>query len=78
MSATSTTSPVSPIQHRDIRSASQPFKRDKDNTAKWSMGVRPSSGVSIDIGGPDMDVFVGNSSEGQRARVRPHKQWSQM
>ena len=85
MSTTSATSPTSPIQHRDIRSASKPFKRDKDHDEKWSMGQRPSGGVTIKYAhhshlgeeGPHEDYLVGGS-ERQREKVRPQKQWSQM
>ncbi|KAG9234516.1 hypothetical protein BJ875DRAFT_9381 [Amylocarpus encephaloides] len=43
MSATTAT-PTSPL-HRDIRSASVPFKREKDNGQKWSQGARPGAGL---------------------------------
>jgi len=78
MSATSVSSPTSPVQHRDIRSASKPFKRDKDHSEKWSNGQRPSPGVyygwaaSCDEANP----LVGGS-ELQREKVRPQKQWNQ-
>ena len=78
MSATSSlTLPTSPLQHKDIRSASRPFKRDKDHGEKWSNGQRPSGGVTIKYGPGDMDNLQGGS-ESQRAKVRPMKQWSQM
>jgi hypothetical protein len=75
MSATSTTSPTSPIQRRDIRSAAQAFKRDKDASEKWANGVRPSAGVSFkNLSG---DELIGGS-EAQQEKVRPRKQWSQV
>ena len=74
MSATSTTSPISPIERRDIRSAAQPFKRDKDHGEKWSNGTRPAAGVRTIF---FTDELVGGS-ETQREKVRPMKQWSQM
>jgi hypothetical protein len=39
-----TTSPVAPVQTRDIRSASVAYKRDKDHTTKWARGIRPRAG----------------------------------
>jgi len=80
MSETSAISPVSPIQHRDIRSASQPFKRDKDHDSKWSMGVRPATDVNLGmftIDGRPTD-FSGIGSENPREKVRPEKKWSQI
>jgi len=74
MSATSLSSPV---QHKDIRSASRPFKRDKDRGEKWSNGQRPSGGVGVNYSSGIMDDLQGGS-ESQRAKVRPMKQWSQM
>lgn len=59
-------------EHRDIRSASLPFKRDKDHDTKWSMGIRPLSGIR-------QDYFTGElsgGSEAQRSKWRPRKQWS--
>jgi hypothetical protein len=75
MSATSTTSPTSPIQRRDIRSAAQAFKRDKDASEKWANGVRPSPGVSINH--LTADELIGGS-EAQQKKIRPQKQWSQV
>ncbi|KAF4627655.1 hypothetical protein G7Y89_g10499 [Cudoniella acicularis] len=77
MSAPSAVAPTSPLQHRDIRSASLPFKRDKDHGEKWSNGIRPSGGVSYRLGPVGDDELVGGSAS-QKARVRPQKQWSQM
>jgi len=74
MSATSAVSPTSPLQQRDIRSASVPFKRDKDHGEKWSMGVRPLSGVR-QVEFLTNDLVKG--SESKRARVRPMKQYSE-
>ncbi|ESZ97987.1 hypothetical protein SBOR_1658 [Sclerotinia borealis F-4128] len=45
MSAMTTNTPASAIQHRDIRSGTKAFKRDKDQFQKWSMGARPLPGV---------------------------------
>jgi len=74
MSSTSTTDSTSPIQHRDIRSAAQGFKRDKDASAKWANGIRPGPGVSFKNLYNDELV---SGSEVQSEKVRPHKQWSQ-
>jgi hypothetical protein len=75
MSTASASNPTSPIQHRDMRSAAQGFKRDKDASAKWANGLRPSPGVAfknlVD------DELVGGS-EAQCEKVRPRKQWSQV
>jgi len=73
MSATSTKNPTSPIQQRDIRSASLPFKRDKAHAQKWSNGQRPLAGVRVNLN----DELVGGT-ERQQEKVRPMKQWSQM
>ncbi|KAL3420102.1 hypothetical protein PVAG01_08601 [Phlyctema vagabunda] len=64
-------SSTGPVEHRDVRSASQPFKRDRDHGSKWSLGVRPSGGVQI----RGIGEYYGGS-EAQRAKVRPEKQWS--
>lgn len=37
-------SPISPVQERDIRSATQPFKRAKDHSIKWANGERNPPG----------------------------------
>ncbi|PVH81958.1 hypothetical protein DL98DRAFT_364842, partial [Cadophora sp. DSE1049] len=74
MSATSTRNPIEPVERKDIRSASLPFKHDKDKREKWSNGVRPSSGVILNFN----DEVLSASNEGQKIRIRPHKQWSQM
>lgn len=71
MSAASVSFPTSPIQHRDIRSASKPFKRDKDHSEKWSNGQRPLPGSHWEI-----DHLAGGS-ELQLEKARPRKQWSQ-
>jgi len=75
-------SDLSPISRRDVRSASKEFKRDKDHAEKWSMGQRPSGGVSLNLAhlgfSEDEPDFLRGGSDAQRAKVRPMKQWSQM
>jgi len=73
MSASAT--PSSPLEHRDIRSASRPSKRDKEHSQKWMNGQRPSAGVRLSV--CSGDGLVGGS-ERQREIVRPRKQWSQV
>jgi len=75
MAATSTKSPTSPVQHRDIRSASLPFKRDKEHAQKWSNGQRPLAGVRATsiVELDDTDLRLPLAKE----KVRPMKQWSQ-
>ncbi|TVY49406.1 hypothetical protein LOCC1_G001043 [Lachnellula occidentalis] len=70
----STTGTTSPIQHRDIRSAAQGFKRDKDSNTKWANGIRPGSGVSFKNLYSDELI---SGSDAQSEKVRPHKQSSQ-
>ncbi|KAB8302957.1 hypothetical protein EYC80_006272 [Monilinia laxa] len=76
MSAIATNTPTSPIQHRDIRSEAQAFKRDKDHSQKWIMGVRPLAGVNKSI------VFSTDGSKEEsskgKEKVRPQKLWSQV
>jgi hypothetical protein len=72
MSAASTKNATSPVQHRDIRSASLPFKRDKEHAQKWSHGQRPLAGVRANFN-DELD-----DSELPKAKVRPMKQWSQI
>jgi hypothetical protein len=60
---------MSVTDHRDIRSAGLPFKRDKDNVEKWSYGVRPSAGTRTDW----ITGELITASEGQAAKIRP---WS--
>ena len=75
MSATSASNPGSPIQHKDIRSASLPFKRDKEHSAKWSNGQRPLAGVrAIPVDLDETDVQFPLKVE----KVRPMKSYSQM
>jgi hypothetical protein len=60
------------FEHRDFRSASRPFKRDKEHTAKWSMGVRVANSCAVD--------FMGNQVGGtpaQFTKERPEKKWSE-
>ncbi|RAL63273.1 hypothetical protein DID88_004350 [Monilinia fructigena] len=76
MSAITSNTPASPIQHRDIRSEAQAFKRDKDHSQKWIMGARPLAGVNRSI------VFSTDGSKEESAKgkekVRPQKLWSQV
>ncbi|RFU24377.1 hypothetical protein B7463_g11960, partial [Scytalidium lignicola] len=71
---------AAPLECRDIRSASLPFKRDRDHNQKWVRGTRPSSGVFMRfepaLDDPSGGLIGGN--EGQRAKVRPCKQYSQV
>lgn len=64
------------LECRDIRSASLPFKRDRDHTEKWIHGSRPSAGVWRNPTPPLNDPNGGllGGSEAQRAKVRPFKQ----
>ncbi|KAL0944179.1 uncharacterized protein CTRU02_202066 [Colletotrichum truncatum] len=58
---------------RDLRSAHQDYKRDKDSQSKWSNGARPSAGCRMDwatleaVGGTDH----------QRAKTRPRGKTSE-
>jgi hypothetical protein len=76
MSATSTRSPTSPLERRDIRSDSLPFKREKEHVQKWSNGHRPLAGAHVTFD-PELD-----GTEQQlplpKDKVRPMKQWSSM
>ncbi|KAH7386318.1 hypothetical protein BKA64DRAFT_140424 [Cadophora sp. MPI-SDFR-AT-0126] len=74
MSTTSYRNPIEPVERKDIRSASLPFKHDKDKREKWSNGVRPSPGVILNFN----DEVLSASNEGQKMKIRPQKQWSQM
>lgn len=71
---------AAPLECRDMRSTSLPFKRDRDHNAKWAHGARPSAGVRRDICAPLDDPNGGliGGNEGQRAKVRPYKQHSQL
>ncbi|KAI9641023.1 hypothetical protein NHQ30_010451 [Ciborinia camelliae] len=62
---------ASPIQHRDIRSQAQAFKRDKDQSQKWIMGARPLAGVNRAI------ISSEEASKGKE-KVRPQKLSSQV
>jgi len=88
MSETSATSPFSPVSHRDIRSASKPFKRDKERNQKWSGGERPLPGVritwtnnfekdnsdSVSLGETLPEWLVtGGNNDTHREKVRPEK-----
>ncbi|CAL3967987.1 hypothetical protein PZA11_006963 [Diplocarpon coronariae] len=74
MSATSTRNPLAPVEQKDIRAASLPFKHDKDRREKWSNGARPSAGVRLDL----RELSAVASTAGHKVRVRPNKQWSQL
>ncbi|QSZ30970.1 hypothetical protein DSL72_000530 [Monilinia vaccinii-corymbosi] len=76
MSATTINTAASPIQHRDIRSEAQAFKREKDHSHKWIMGARPLAGVNRTI-----IYSTDGSKEGSakgKEKVRPQKPWSQI
>lgn len=71
MSATSASNPAPQLQHRDIRSASLPFKRDKEHAHKWSNGHRPLAGRSwatVDTDNEDVQL---------QGNIRPMKSNSQ-
>jgi len=53
--------------HRDLRSVSKEFLRDKTSHSKWRYGSNNSVGTRLDLA--TMEVIGGN--EGQRAKVRP-------
>lgn len=74
MSATSTRSPPSPLERRDIRSDSLPFKREKEHSQKWSNGHRPLAGAQI----PFSSELDGTEQQlpFPKDKVRPMKQWS--
>lgn len=58
--------------HKDIRSESRGYKRDKDHSAKWIVGARPLAGVK-------RDIWTGEPTNGtpeQHAKVRPEKKSS--
>jgi len=68
------TSPTAAPLHRDIRSESLSYKRDKEFSQKWAMGTRPSSGVKTAAFTDEMIT----GSEEQQAKTRPHKRWSEI
>lgn len=74
MFATSIRNPTDAVEQRDIRSATRPFKHDKDQREKWSNGQRPAAGVKINFN----DEALNGSEVVQKVKVRPMKQWSQM
>ncbi|RDW77194.1 hypothetical protein BP6252_05247 [Coleophoma cylindrospora] len=60
---------MSTLEHRDFRSSSVSFKRDKNHNSKWNLGMRPSAGVQTNwISGE-----YTSGSEAQQAKVRPNK-----
>lgn len=80
MSSASLTSPPSPAQHRDIRAAGQPFKRDKDHSAKWLDGKRPLPGIRdlhVNLAPSGDEERWTKDSTPQQGKVRPRKQFSQ-
>jgi len=77
MSDISCSNPTSPIQTRDIRSASKPFKRDRDHDQKWVNGVRPLN-VRYKFSISDIPDSLDGGSDHQEEKVRPMKQWSQV
>ncbi|KAF7949578.1 uncharacterized protein EAE97_003087 [Botrytis byssoidea] len=76
MSAIASNTPSSPIQHRDIRSEAQAFKRDKDHSQKWVMGVRPLAGANKTF--IDLTDGPSDASAKGKEKVRPQKLWSQV
>jgi len=68
---------TAPLQQRDIRSAAQSFKRDRDSGEKWSLGTRPLAGVRIKYSGipgsEDMEIM---GDQTQKEKVRPGKPWT--
>ncbi|CAG8982987.1 hypothetical protein HYALB_00003566 [Hymenoscyphus albidus] len=67
------------LQQRDIRSASVPFKRDREHQQKWSNGIRLAPGVApihselIDGVSPSQSWKDPTKAEFmQRAKVRPN------
>lgn len=59
--------------HRDLRSTSKSYKRDKDSSSKWSMGLRPGGGCRTNLNGEQT-----SGTPEQFAKVRPQKRWSEM
>ncbi|TAQ83065.1 hypothetical protein B7494_g8611 [Chlorociboria aeruginascens] len=75
MSATSVSSPTSPLQQRDIRSSNQEYKRAKDQGVKWAMGARAAYGKRIPVPTlEDGELLV--PDEILTGKVRPQKKWS--
>ncbi|RDW64062.1 hypothetical protein BP5796_10564 [Coleophoma crateriformis] len=60
---------MSALEHRDFRSSSVSFKRDKNHSSKWNLGVRPSAGVQINW----VSGEYKSGSEAQQAKIRPQK-----
>ena len=63
--------------HRDNRSESRSYKRDKEHTTKWAMGARPRAGVKqayVD------GILTAGSDEQSVApvKVRPVKKYSEV
>jgi hypothetical protein len=58
-------------EHRDIRSESRGFKRDKDHNSKWAAGYRAAPGVSVPWTDPD-------PVPGPNVKVRPQKKFNEM
>jgi len=69
-------SPTSSI-HRDIRSASQPSKRDRDTASKWSTGVRALAGSTVPLS-HQPSVALGEDPHQivlQHGKIRPQKEF---
>lgn len=59
---------------RDLRSAKQGWKRDKNMSEKWSRGTVPAPGIRLDmVTGEPL-----NGTESQHAKVRPRTKYCDM
>jgi hypothetical protein len=58
--------------HKDIRSASIPFKRDKEHNHKWSKGACPLPGVRSELPGLGKPTF---DNEVHQPKMRPVGPW---
>ena len=78
---------TAPLPQRDIRSAANGFKRDRDSSEKWSMGSRPLAGAHVKIPGMKYDggeytgALLSEDVENMDAptrqeKVRPRKQYA--
>lgn len=70
---------TSALDQRDMRSASLPFKRDRDQTEKWSLGMRPGAGLFLDsaVDQPSrlsVDPNTGALETVYETKIRPRKQ----
>lgn len=57
--------------HKDIRSESRGYKRDKQHSIKWNFGTRPRAGVHNSVNWEPQD-----SQPEQNGKVRPQKKGS--